>query len=120
MVAALIDEIPALCVLGSRTAGGLEIADAQELRVKESDRISALADNLRLMGAEVWEKPDGLIIPGSQRLHGADIVTRSDHRVAMAFAVAGLLAQGETRIHGAECVDVSFPGFWDVLRQVAQ
>lgn len=119
-VAALIDEIPALCVLGSRTAGGLEISDAQELRVKESDRISALADNLRLMGADVREKPDGLIIPGSQRLHGADIVTRSDHRVAMAFAVAGLLAQGETRIHEAECVDVSFPGFWDVLRQIAK
>jgi 3-phosphoshikimate 1-carboxyvinyltransferase len=112
--AALIDEIPVLSVLGSQASGGLEISDARELRVKESDRISAIAANLRSMGAEVAEKPDGLILSGGQRLHGADIVTRGDHRIAMAFAVAALSAEGETRIHDAECADVSFPGFWNV------
>jgi 3-phosphoshikimate 1-carboxyvinyltransferase len=118
--AALIDEIPVLAVLGSQAAGGLEISDAHELRVKESDRISALAANLRAMGADVEEKPDGLIIPGSQRLHGADILTRGDHRIAMAFAVAALSAQGETRIHDAECADVSFPDFWKILQKIAR
>ncbi len=118
--AALIDEIPILSVLGSRVAGGLEISDAQELRVKESDRISALAANLRAMGAEVEEKPDGLIIAGDRPLRGGDIVTRGDHRIAMAFAVAALWAQGPTRIHDAECVDVSFPGFWQILEKVTR
>jgi 3-phosphoshikimate 1-carboxyvinyltransferase len=117
-VASLIDEIPVLSVLGSRTAGGLEISDARELRVKESDRISALAANLQAMGVEAVEKPDGLLIPGGQRLQGADIITRRDHRIAMAFAVAALSARGETRIHDAECADVSFPGFWEALRSI--
>jgi len=116
--AALIDEIPALAVLGSQTAGGLEISDAGELRVKESDRISAVAANLRAMGADVAEKLDGLIISGGRKLRGADIVTRKDHRIAMAFAVAGLLADGETRVHDAECANVSFPDFWDILKTV--
>jgi 3-phosphoshikimate 1-carboxyvinyltransferase len=118
--ASLIDEIPVLSVLGSQAAGGLEISDAQELRVKESDRIAALAANLRAMGAEVIEKQDGLTISGGGQLHGADIATLSDHRIAMAFAVASLSAQGETRIQDAECADVSFPGFWDALRKVAR
>jgi 3-phosphoshikimate 1-carboxyvinyltransferase len=117
-VAALIDEIPVLSVLGSQTAGGVEISDAGELRIKESDRISAIAENLRSMGVAVEEKQDGLNIPGGQRLRGGDIYTRGDHRIAMAFAVAGLSAEGETRIHDAECADVSFPGFWDALRSV--
>ncbi|HSW38914.1 MAG TPA: 3-phosphoshikimate 1-carboxyvinyltransferase [Acidobacteriota bacterium] len=116
--AALIDEIPVLAVLGTQTAGGLEISDARELRVKESDRISAVADNLRAMGAEAAEKPDGLVIPGGRRLRGADIRTRNDHRIAMAFAVAALAAEGETRIHDAECAGVSFPGFWTALRKI--
>jgi 3-phosphoshikimate 1-carboxyvinyltransferase len=119
-VAALIDEIPVLAVLGSQIAGGLEISDAQELRIKESDRIAAVAANLRSMGAEVTEKPDGLIIPGGQKLKGADIATRKDHRIAMAFAVAGLTAQGETRIHDAECANVSFPDFWSTLETITQ
>jgi 3-phosphoshikimate 1-carboxyvinyltransferase len=118
--AALIDEIPVLSVLGARASGGLEISDARELRVKESDRISALAANLRAMGAGVEEKPDGLIIAGGQRLRGADIFTRGDHRIAMAFAVAALSAQGETRIHDAECADVSFPDFWKILRNIVR
>jgi 3-phosphoshikimate 1-carboxyvinyltransferase len=116
--ASLIDEIPVLSVLGSQAGGGLEISDARELRVKESDRISALATNLRAMGVEAVEKPDGLIIPGGRKLRGADIVTQGDHRIAMAFAVAALIAQGETRIHEAECADVSFPGFWAALRKI--
>jgi 3-phosphoshikimate 1-carboxyvinyltransferase len=99
-------------------AGGLEISDAHELRVKESDRISAIAANLRSMGAETTEKPDGLIISGGHRLHGADIATRGDHRIAMAFAIAALSADGETRIHDAECANVSFPGFWNALREI--
>jgi len=117
LAAALIDEIPVLAVLGAQ-AGGLEISDARELRVKESDRISALATNLRAMGAGVEEKPDGLVICGGRHLHGADIDTRGDHRIAMAFAVAALSARGETRIHDAECADVSFPGFWAALQNV--
>jgi len=115
LVAALIDEIPILAILGSQVAGGLEISDAQELRIKESDRIAALAANLHAMGAEVEERPDGLRISGGQRLAGTDIATQGDHRIAMAFAVAALRARGETRIHKAECADVSFPGFYEAL-----
>jgi 3-phosphoshikimate 1-carboxyvinyltransferase len=115
LVAALIDEIPALAILGSQVDGGLEVSDAEELRVKESDRIAAIARNLRAMGGIIEEKPDGFVIPGRQRLHGADIFASGDHRIAMAFAVAGLVADGETRIHEAECADVSFPGFWETL-----
>ncbi len=116
--ASLIDEIPVLSILGSQSGGGLEISDARELRVKESDRISAIATNLRSMGVECIEKPDGLVIPGGRRLHGADIITRGDHRIAMAFAVAALVARGATRILDAECADVSFPGFWDALQKI--
>ncbi len=118
LVAALIDEIPVLAVLGSQVVGGLTISDANELRIKESDRISAIVANLLAMGADVEEKPDGLIIRSARRLHGADIITRGDHRIAMAFAVAALAAHGQTRIHDAECADVSFPGFWDALNAV--
>jgi 3-phosphoshikimate 1-carboxyvinyltransferase len=118
-VANLIDEIPVLAVLGSQAAGGLTISDANELRVKESDRISAIVTNLRAMGIEVEEKTDGLSMPGGQQLQGADIITRNDHRIAMAFAVAALAARRETRIHNPECADVSFPGFWTALRSVA-
>ncbi len=119
LTASLIDEIPVLSVLGSQVAGGLVVSDARELRVKESDRIAALASNLISMGASVEEKPDGLILNGGQILRGADIDARGDHRIAMALAIAGIAAEGETRIHGAECADVSFPGFWDTLAQVA-
>jgi len=116
LTAALIDEIPALAVLGSQ-AGGLEIRDAGELRIKESDRIAAIAANLRAMGAEVEEHPDGLTVAGSQRLKGAEIETHGDHRIAMAFAVAGLVASGATRILRAECAAVSFPGFYEALER---
>jgi len=118
--AALIDEIPVLSVLGSAAGGGVEIGDARELRIKESDRIAALVRNLRAMGAEVDEKPDGMAIAGGSRLHGADIATEGDHRIAMAFAVAGLTAGGETCIHDAECADVSFPRFFDALAAITR
>ena len=117
-VAALIDEIPVLAILGCQVAGGLEISDAGELRLKESDRIAAVALNLRAMGAIVEEKPDGLRIQGGQQLRGAEITTHGDHRIAMAFAVAALLAEGETRIHQAECADISFPGFYAALSEL--
>jgi 3-phosphoshikimate 1-carboxyvinyltransferase len=119
LVPALIDEIPVLAVLGACLAGGLEVRDAKELRVKESDRIAAVVQNLRAMGAGVEERPDGFLVAGGDRLKGADIETHGDHRIAMAFAVAGLVADGETRIHNAGCADVSFPGFWRVLAELA-
>ena len=119
LVAALIDEIPTLAVLASQTAHGVEISDARELRVKETDRIAAVAANLRAMGAEVEERADGFTVAGGQRLRGAAIDTAGDHRIAMAFAVAGLAAAGETVIHDAECADVSFSGFYDALSRAA-
>ncbi len=107
-----------LSVLGSQVAGGLEISDARELRLKESDRIAALASNFRAMGLSTEEKPDGLLLEGGEKPRGTDIDSRGDHRIAMAFAVAGLVAEGETRIHEAECADVSFPGFWEALARI--
>ena len=101
---------------------GIEIRDAKELRVKESDRIAVVAENLRRMGAEVQERPDGLRVGGksSGKLHGAEIETHGDHRIAMAFAVAALGADGGSKILNAECADVSFPGFFDVLEKVVE
>ncbi len=115
--AALIDEIPILAVLGSQ-AGGLEIRDAGELRVKESDRIATVAGNLESMGAKVRQLPDGMIVAGRQRLRGAEIRTEGDHRIAMSFSVAALTASGQTHINQAECADVSFPGFFESLEHV--
>jgi len=109
--AALIDEIPVLAATAPYSENGLEVRDGKELRVKESDRIMAVATNLRKMGAEVEERPDGLRIPGGQRLHGAELDSFHDHRIAMAFAVAALRAEGETIIHGAEAAGVSYPAF---------
>src|SRR5438132_13335731 len=99
LVEALIDAIPVLSVFGSQVTGGLEVSEARELRFKESDRLSALARNLRAMGAEVEEMPDGLRIRGGQGLRGAGINTRGHPRIAMAVAVARLETQGATRIH---------------------
>ena len=116
--AALIDEIPVLAAAAPYTENGLEVRDAKELRVKESDRIAAVATNLRKMGAEVDERPDGLHIPGRQKLHGAEVDSFGDHRIAMAFAVAALRADGETLIHGADAAGVSYPTFFDDLRSI--
>ena len=118
--AALIDEIPVLAAIAPYTTGGMEIRDARELRVKESDRIAAIAANLRAMGAQVEERDDGLKIPGGQTLRGAEIDSLGDHRIAMAFAVAALRAEGETRIRGAEAAVISYPGFFDALERVVQ
>jgi 3-phosphoshikimate 1-carboxyvinyltransferase len=118
--AALIDEIPVLAAIAPFTATGVEIRDARELRVKESDRIAGLATNLRAMGAEVEERDDGLKIPGGQKLRGAEIDSFGDHRIAMAFAVAALRAAGETRIRRADAAVISYPGFFNTLESLLQ
>lgn len=117
---ALIDELPVLAAIAPFTAQGIEISDARELRVKESDRIAAVARNLRAMGAECEEREDGLRVPGNQKLHGAEIDSEGDHRIAMAFSVAALRAEGESVIHGAEAARISFPEFFDVLESVVE
>jgi len=118
----VIDELPMLAALGPYTEEGIEIRDAGELRVKESDRIAALAENLRKMGASVEERPDGLKVGGRSagKLHGAEIEPHGDHRIAMAFAVAGLAADGTTTVRDAECAGVSFPTFYEDLNRVAE
>jgi 3-phosphoshikimate 1-carboxyvinyltransferase len=116
--AVLIDEIPVLAAVAPYSEGGLEVRDAKELRVKESDRIAAVATNLRKMGAEIEERPDGMRIPGGQHLHGAELDSFGDHRIAMAFAVAALRAEGETTIYGADAAGVSYPAFFEELRSV--
>jgi 3-phosphoshikimate 1-carboxyvinyltransferase len=118
--AALIDEIPVLAAVAPYTANGIEVHDALELRVKESDRIASIVTNLRAMGAEVEELEDGLKIPGGQTLHGAEIDSFGDHRIAMAFAVAALRAEGETTIHRADAAVISCPGFFGALEALSQ
>ncbi len=117
MSARMIDELPMLAALGPFTERGITILDARELRVKETDRIAALVENLRRMGARAESFPDGLTVAGRDAgpLHGAEIDPHGDHRIAMAMAVAGLAAEGETTIHEAECAAVSFPAFFDTL-----
>ena len=116
-VPGLIDELPMLAVLGTRMRQGLAFHGAAELRVKESDRLRAVAENLRRMGAEFEEWPDGLRVPGQQSLHGAEIDSFGDHRIAMAFAIGGLFAEGPTTIRGSDCVEISFPGFFEALAE---
>jgi len=118
LTAALIDEIPVLAVLGAATEEGLTVRDAGELRIKETDRIRAVVENLRRMGVAAEELPDGMVIPGRQKFHAAVLDSCGDHRIAMAFAVAALRADGESEILGAEAASVSFPEFWDKLRDV--
>ncbi len=118
--AALIDEIPVLAAIAPFTEEGIRIRDARELRVKESDRIHSITTNLRAMGAQVDEQEDGLTIPGGQRLHGAEIDSQGDHRIAMAFAIAALRAEGETLIRGAEAAVISFPSFYQTLESLVQ
>jgi 3-phosphoshikimate 1-carboxyvinyltransferase len=116
--AQLIDELPVLAAIGPHTQQGIRIRDAKELRVKESDRIALVAANLRAMGAEVVEVEDGLDVPGGQTLHGAEIDSGGDHRIAMAFAVTALRAEGDTLIRGADSAAISFPEFFDLLERV--
>lgn len=118
IIANIIDEIPILAVFGTQVPGGIEIRNAVELRVKESDRIASVVENLKRMGADVTEFDDGLRV-GRSALKGAEVDSFGDHRIAMAFAVAGLFASGETNIVGAECAAVSFPGFFESLKSIA-
>lgn len=120
LAAQLIDELPVLAAIAPYSSGGLRIRDAKELRVKESDRIALVAQNLRAMGAKVEEFEDGLDVPGNQELHGAEIDSGGDHRIAMAFSIAALRAKGESLIRGAEAASISFPEFYDLLDQVAE
>ena len=113
----LIDELPILSIAGALASGKTTIRHAEELRVKESDRIAAIAHNLRAMGAQVSELSDGLEIHGPTPLHGARLPSFGDHRIAMAFAIAGLFAEGETVIQDAECIRESYPGFEAVLEE---
>lgn len=107
----VIDELPILAVAGALAQGKTIIRDAGELRVKETDRIAAVAGNLRLMGVTVGEFPDGMEITGGMTLHGAELTSFGDHRIAMAFAIAGLFAEGETVIRDTSCISTSYPGF---------
>jgi 3-phosphoshikimate 1-carboxyvinyltransferase len=119
MTAALIDEIPALAVLGAASSGGLTVRDASELRIKETDRIAVLEENFRRMGVAMETTPDGFHIAGGQRFHAAELDSAGDHRIAMAFAVAALAADGPSTIQGAEAAGVSFPEFFAILRQIS-
>ena len=113
--AALIDEIPVLAAIAPYTEQGIEVRDAKELRLKESDRIAAIAANLRAMGANLEELDDGLKIPGGQVLHGAELDSFNDHRISMAFSIAALRARGDTLIRGSECAAISYPAFFSTL-----
>jgi 3-phosphoshikimate 1-carboxyvinyltransferase len=114
----VIDEIPVLAVAAALAKGTTFIKDAAELRVKESDRLAVVAHHLRAIGAEVDELPDGLVINGGRPLRGACLESHGDHRIAMAFAIAGLFTEGETVITGTECVETSYPRFVEQLGEL--
>ena len=118
--AQIIDELPVIAAIAPYTQNGVTIRDAKELRVKESDRIALVAKNLKAMGADFTEFEDGLAIPGGQTLHGAEIDSGSDHRIAMAFSVAALRATSENMVHGAEAAAISFPEFFSFLDELAK
>src|SRR5215471_3289972 len=120
LTAALIDEIPALAVLGAASEQGLMVRDAAELRVKETDRIATIEANFRRMGLQIETAPDGFRVPGGQSFHAAELDSAGDHRIAMAFAVAALSADGPCTIEGAESAGVSFPEFFATLKEIAQ
>ncbi|MCC6590591.1 MAG: 3-phosphoshikimate 1-carboxyvinyltransferase [Bryobacterales bacterium] len=118
MTAALIDEIPVLAVLGAMSRDGITVKDAAELRVKETDRIATVAENFGRMGIKIQTAADGFHVPGGQRFRGATVDSFGDHRIGMAFAVAGLAADGETRVENAQAASVSFPEFYATLEQL--
>ena len=115
IIPTLIDEIPMIAVMAAFAQGTTVIRDAQELKVKESDRIAVMAENLSLMGVDITPTEDGMIIHGGKPLHGAVIDSRLDHRIAMSFAVAGLLCDGPLSIKGGDCVNISYPEFYEDL-----
>jgi len=120
IIANIIDEIPILAVLATQVRGTIELRDARELRVKESDRIRTIVDGIRSMGGEIEEFDDGFAISGPQRLTGGIVQSAGDHRIAMAFAIGGLMAHGTTEIRDADCASVSFPGFYEALASVTE
>ncbi len=120
MIPALIDELPVIAVMAAAADGTTVIRDAAELKVKESDRIAAMTEGLSAMGCRITAQPDGMIIEGGAPLHGAEIRTFRDHRIAMSFAVASLIAEGETTLDDAGCVNISYPSFFDDLRRLRQ
>lgn len=119
MIPTLIDELPIIAVLATAAQGETIIKDAQELKVKESNRIDIMVRNLSSMGADISAAEDGMIIRGGKPLHSATIPTRNDHRIAMSFAVASLIAEGETTIENGELVNISYPGFYEDLRSIS-
>ncbi len=119
LVPLVVDELPVLAVAASHASGTTVIADAAELRVKESDRIAATVDGLARLGADIEEREDGMTIRGGGRLSGSTVNSYGDHRIAMSMAVAGLCADGETTVEGAEAAGVSYPGFWDTLASIS-
>ncbi len=120
LIPRLIDELPLIAVAASVAEGETVIKDAAELRVKESDRIEYVCSGLKAMGADVTPTEDGMILKGSSSLYGAVIPTAKDHRIAMSFAVAALIAEGETEIKDADCVRISFPDFYDLLSRISR
>ena len=118
LIPSLIDEIPVIAVMAAFAEGTTVIKDAQELKVKESNRIDSVTENLNAMGGDAIPTEDGMIIHGGRPLHGARILTRSDHRIAMSFAIAGLAADGETTFDAPGCIDISYPTFFETLRSV--
>jgi 3-phosphoshikimate 1-carboxyvinyltransferase len=114
----LIDELPLIAAIAACAEGVTSITEAEELRAKESDRISAMVDNLRALGVEVEERPDGLDVHGSDRPLRGRVQSRGDHRIAMAFGVLGALRSNDIEIDDRGAADVSFPGFWDLLERL--
>ena len=117
-VVRMIDEFPIFAVTATQADGETVVRDAKELRVKESDRIAAVAAELRKMGAQIEEEPDGFIIEGPVRLQGGHVDSHGDHRLAMALVIAGLIAQGETAVHGCDVIGDSFPGFVELMQRL--
>lgn len=118
LIPTLIDEIPIIAVMAAFADGTTVIKDAAELKVKETNRIDTITENLRAMGADIMPTEDGMIIHGTGMLKGARINSCQDHRIAMAFAIAGLAANGQTVIEGSRCVDVSYPAFYETLKTI--
>ena len=118
IIPTLIDELPIIAVMAAFAQGVTVIKDAAELKVKETNRIDTITENLRAMGANVTPTEDGMVIRGSGALNGAVINSHLDHRIAMAFAIAGLAAKGTTVIKGSRCVDVSYPAFFETLKSL--
>jgi 3-phosphoshikimate 1-carboxyvinyltransferase len=117
-VVRMIDEFPILAVAATQAHGTTVVRDAAELRVKETDRIAVIVEGLRAMGARIEPQPDGFIVEGPTPLHGAEVDSGGDHRLAMALAVAGMIAEGETVVGQAECIPDSFPGFVGLIEEL--